>query len=407
MNKKERKNRLISLGIWAGGIAAVLLLLFLVRLNFGSYITQFFAALNSILVPISFSIFVVYLIKPINNWLIVKTGRKRLSAVVAIILFFLMVVLFLGVLYFMVADQLSQVLVVVEANWTSIVERAEYLVVLLPESIKEQIFNPSTGVIEFDRTMSFLLSQIDVGSLVGSLLMQSIRIAAVLIDLSIIVPLTPIFMYFFLVDGQKIFDFIISYIPRKLFREEIQSVLVIANDSTGKYMRGKLISIAFLIVFFGVSFSAVFIAFGKLTIADAIIYGFIFAAIMGVLDLIPFIGPFIGFLLPLFFIAILSSSILEFVIFAGFLTLANTTGQNAQKTLIEPVIMSKEVKIHPLAVLMGILFFGALFGFVGFILATPLVATIHTARNYFLERYERENKETEEVSVPQEANKEV
>jgi predicted PurR-regulated permease PerM len=48
-----------------------------------------------------------------------------------------------------------------------------------------------------------------------------------------------------------------------------------------------------------------------------------------------------------------------------------------------------------------------LFGFVGFILATPLVATIHTARNYFLERYERENKETEEVSVPQEANKEV
>jgi putative permease len=70
----------------------------------------------------------------------------------------------------------------------------------------------------------------------------------------------------------------------------------------------------------------------------------------------------------------------------------NLLAQEAQKTLVEPLIMSKEINIHPIAILMGLLFFGALFGFVGFILATPLISTIHATRNYFVKKYEEENR---------------
>jgi putative permease len=390
MTKQERKDRLEKAKFYVLGTIALLTVVYLLNLTFGVYIGQFFLALNSILVPISASIFIVYLIQPLNEWFINITKKKRLSAILSIIVFILLGIVFIGFLYLVVMDQLSQIFNMIESNWTSIIERVEYLIQFIPEDIRQQISNPNTNIIEFGRTMTYLSSQIDFTAVINEVFKRTIDAAAILFNLSIILPLTPIFMYFFLVDGDKIFNFIISYIPKKLFREEIEKVAVIANESTGKYMRGKIISIGFLILFFFIGFALTFIVFGKISLLDAIIYGLIFAVIMGILDLIPFIGPFIGFLFPIFFVLLLSSGILEFLLFFGFLLVINTLGQNLQKTLIEPLIMSKEVDLHPLAVLMGILFFGALFGFVGFLLSTPIVATIHSTRNYFLNKREIE-----------------
>jgi predicted PurR-regulated permease PerM len=95
----------------------------------------------------------------------------------------------------------------------------------------------------------------------------------------------------------------------------------------------------------------------------------------------------------------LSSDIVRVAIFAGSALVANFIGQDLQKIFIEPAIMSREVKVHPLLVLSGLFFFGGIFGFAGFILATPIVATLQNSIYYF--RKARAEEEAAEAAQQQ------
>ncbi len=63
----------------------------------------------------------------------------------------------------------------------------------------------------------------------------------------------------------------------------------------------------------------------------------------------------------------------------------NIVGQLLQGNLIQPWIMGKEVDMHPLLVLVSFIFFGALFGITGVILAIPITGIIRTTHRYLNE----------------------
>jgi putative permease len=391
---KKRENLKIY-GIWGLGIIAGLLILFLAKLTFGNYITDFIKALNSVLIPAAISIFAFYIVYPIYLVLKKIIRSKGLSAVLTIIIFFLIISGLLFLITFLLTDQISIIITRIEENWPFIVERTESLLFLIPESIMQQITNPANGLIEANRVFTYVTETL--GLSIFGLVGETVNILNSLFHWVIIFTLTPVFLFFFLVDGPKIFWFISTYIPEKLFRKDITNVALIANESTGKYIRGKMISILALALMFFIIFAVVFFIFGKIPFLTVLLYALLFAIIISALDLVPFIGPLIGLVLPLGFILVLSETNIEFLIYGTILIVLNLLAQEAQKTLVEPLIMSKEVNIHPIAVLMALLFFGALFGFVGFILATPLVATIHATRNYFVKQYEEENKVKETI----------
>ena len=48
--------------------------------------------------------------------------------------------------------------------------------------------------------------------------------------------------------------------------------------------------------------------------------------------------------------------------------------QFAVGSLIEPKIMGESLDLHPVVILLGLIFFGMIWGIVGMILATPIVA---------------------------------
>jgi putative permease len=116
--------------------------------------------------------------------------------------------------------------------------------------------------------------------------------------------------------------------------------------------------------------------------------------IISILDLIPYIGPGIGILLPLLYILIAATTTTEFLVFGLIFIAIDILGQNLQKIIIEPMVMSKEIEIHPLTIFSGLLFFGALFGFVGLIIATPIVATFRSIYRYLMGKYSDEAIET-------------
>ena len=49
--------------------------------------------------------------------------------------------------------------------------------------------------------------------------------------------------------------------------------------------------------------------------------------------------------------------------------------------------MSKQLKLHPVTIMLGLLVFGYFFGVLGMILATPIMATIKVIFTFFDEKY--------------------
>jgi putative permease len=210
----------------------------------------------------------------------------------------------------------------------------------------------------------------------------------------IVIIMMPVFLFFFLREGDTIMKSIIRAIPKKFHRDDFDIMFQLAHTSTEKYMRGKIISIGFLTVFFSISFTVALLFFTPITIGSAILYGLLFGMIISILDLIPYIGPGIGILLPLLYILIAATTTTEFLVFGLIFIAIDILGQNLQKIIIEPMVMSKEIEIHPLTIFSGLLFFGALFGFVGLIIATPIVATFRSIYRYLMGKYSDEAIET-------------
>jgi putative permease len=65
--------------------------------------------------------------------------------------------------------------------------------------------------------------------------------------------------------------------------------------------------------------------------------------------------------------------------------IVNLIGQFLQGNILQPYIMGREVDMHPLLVLVSFIFFGALFGITGVILAIPITGIIRTTHRYFKE----------------------
>jgi predicted PurR-regulated permease PerM len=63
------------------------------------------------------------------------------------------------------------------------------------------------------------------------------------------------------------------------------------------------------------------------------------------------------------------------------------TGQTAESYLLTPNLVGNRIGLHPAWILFALLAFGALFGFVGVLLAVPLAAIIGVLGRFVINRY--------------------
>ena len=104
----------------------------------------------------------------------------------------------------------------------------------------------------------------------------------------------------------------------------------------------------------------------------------ILAVVIGLTNIIPFFGPFIG-AVPCAVLILLVSPIkmLYFIIFIIVL-------QQFDGNILGPKILGKTTGVSSFGVLFSILLFGGLFGFVGMIIGVPLFAVIRHILSYFM-----------------------
>ena len=121
-------------------------------------------------------------------------------------------------------------------------------------------------------------------------------------------------------------------------------------------------------------------AFVGLLIID-VPYAPLIAAIVGVTNMIPYFGPFIGEMVGFLF-GIFISPIKAIIIF-GFLFLL----QQFDAWFLDPKLISHKVGVRPFVLIFAVLVGGGLFGIAGMLLASPVAATLNVFYERKLEKF--------------------
>jgi predicted PurR-regulated permease PerM len=113
-------------------------------------------------------------------------------------------------------------------------------------------------------------------------------------------------------------------------------------------------------------------------------YALLFGAFAGITELIPYLGPILGAVPPVLYALVVHPlSAVWVVILCLFI-------HQVEGHVVVPNVMGSALRLHPLLVIFGLLAGGAIYGFVGILVALPLLAACRAAWEFFAERVQLE-----------------
>ncbi len=180
-----------------------------------------------------------------------------------------------------------------------------------------------------------------------------------LISMIVYLVLVPLLVFFFLKDKDRILRWMMHYLPgdRRLTRQVWRQV----DKQIGNYIRGKFLELALLGV-------ASFISFYLLGLN----YSLLLAVAMGLSVMIPYVGATVV-TIPVVVVAYMQWG---FETQFWYVMIAYAVVQVIDGTILVPVLFSEVVNLHPVAIIVAILFFGGLWGFWGVFFAIPLAILV-------------------------------
>ena len=171
--------------------------------------------------------------------------------------------------------------------------------------------------------------------------------------------LVPLMVFFFLKDKNELIRVFVKLLPEE--RRLAKQVSEEMNQQIMNYIRGKVIEI--LIV--GTTSTIAFIA---LDLRYAVLLG----VLVGLSVLIPYVGATIV-TFPVMLVALLQfGTSAEF----GYVMIAYAIIQALDGNLLVPLLFSEAVSLHPVIIIIAVLFFGGLWGFWGVFFAIPLASLV-------------------------------
>lgn len=179
-----------------------------------------------------------------------------------------------------------------------------------------------------------------------------------LFNIVIYIVLIPLLLFFILRDKYILIDWIGKFVPKSRMLADLEEAL---DEQFGAYVRGKIIE---GLIIFALSF----IGFAFLDVN----YALLLAAAIGLSVIIPFVGA-IAVTVP-----VIAAGLVQFGTTGDFWWMLGiyTVVQVFDGQILVPLLFSEVVKIHPVAILVAILFFGAIWGVWGVFFAIPLASVI-------------------------------
>ncbi len=339
-----------QIGFWIAALVVAVLLLFVLR---------------GILLPFVAGFALAYLLDPLADRL-QKVGIGRLGAsLLILVLFVLIFIISLMILVPFAAQQVE-----------AFVERLPGYVVRLQELGAEQL-GPLVRKLGIEESLPAAPPS------VGNLISQGIAwITAflqglwsggqALIGIFSLLVVTPVVAFYMLVDWDRMVRTVDSWMPMR-HRDTIRSIAHDIDVAIAGFVRGQAMVCIILGTFYAVSLALLGLNFGALI-----------GMTSGILSFIPYVGSLTGLILsmgvaivqfwPDWTMIIATLSIFIF-------------GQFVEGNILSPKLVGDSVGLHPVWLMFALVAFGALFGFVGLLLAVPLAAAVGVIARFALRQY--------------------
>ena len=304
--------------------------------------------LSEILMPVFISIVLAYLLEGI----VVKAESIKIprfpSVLIVYIGFLTAFSYLLFVLMPIIYDQSVQLL----NHVPDMVKSAQVEVMRLPEKYPQFISENKIKGILLSMQNSLLnysqdLLTVSAASVVG------------IMTAMVYLVLVPMLVFFLLKDKENLLSWFGQYLPR----DRLLSLYVWneVDEQIGNYVRGKFAEILLLWVASYITFSAM-----------GMKYAMLLAVLMGLQVIIPYVGATLV-TFPVLGVAYFQWGLGdEFV----YILIAYATIQAIDGVVLVPLLFSEAVNLHPIAIIVAILFFGGMWGFWGVFFAIPLATLV-------------------------------
>ena len=311
------------------------------------------ATVGSIFTPILVAVVLAYLMQGVANQLYTWGLSTRIGVWIATLMFTSAFFAFVLGLLPLVWRQL----VSLAREAPAMVDRGRAALSVLPEKypaiISQEQINLAMNSVQGDMAqLGQLLVTKGFSSIPG------------LLAVMVYMVLTPLMVFFFLKDRDQILNWFTSFLPAE--RPMLSRIWSEMNLQFANYVRGKVIEI---ILVGGVSYAA--FAFLGLN------YAALLALLVGLTVIIPYIGA------TLVTIPVVAVAFFHWGIGPSFYWALGAYGviQLLDGNVLVPLLFSEAVNLHPVAIIVAVLFFGGIWGVWGVFFAIPLATLVSAIVN--------------------------
>jgi putative permease len=314
--------------------------------------------MGDMLAPVLASVVIAYLLEGLVS-LIEKRGVPRIAAVLIVFLAFLA---FITLVIFGLLPQLSRQATQLFQQIPAMISEGQSILMRLPERYPEMVSAEQVQEI-------ITIIRKEIAAFGQTVLSISLSSVVGIITIMVYLILVPLLVFFFLKDKRMILDWVVQFLPKQ--RGFADTVWQDVDLQIGNYVRGKFWEIIII-------WAASFVTFTFMGLQYAMLLG----VLVGLSVIIPYIGA-----------AVVTFPVLVIAWFqwgwgADFiwLSVAYFVIQALDGNVLVPLLFSEVVNLHPVAIIVAILFFGGLWGFWGVFFAIPLATLVQAVLAAWPER---------------------
>lgn len=333
--------------VWfQSGIAIILTLIIIwLIMQVGIIFQPIGTIITTVFIPILIGGLFFYITEPIKRFFERRGLNRIMSILTVFIIIIILVSIFMTILVPVISDQIQNLVEMWPRIQNELLELVDF-VMLYQDDLP---FNPSEML---DQGIE------QVTSLFTGLAGNIFTILSGTVSVLLTIVLIPFFYFFMLKDHERLIPTLLSPFGGT-FQQFLSELLHDIDRTLRAFIQGQLLVSSILAVLLYIGYSIV-----------GLEYALLLAMLALLLNIIPFIGPWMAFI-PAAILALIQDPWM--LVWVSIITLI---AQQAESNLITPNVMGQSLKLHPLTVITVVLAAGNIGGFIGMLIAIPTYAVL-------------------------------
>ncbi|MFZ9038628.1 MAG: AI-2E family transporter [Gammaproteobacteria bacterium] len=304
--------------------------------------------LHAHLLPILVAIIIAYLAEGLVAWL----DRVNLGRTVAASIVTALMITAILLTFFVLLPLLSKQITELFREMPNMLGKGQQLLLQLPDKYPDYV-----SAEQIEEVLTLARTELtSMGQRVVSISLSSVVGAITFLVYMILLPLM---VFFFLKDKVIILSWLADFLPEE--RRLLRTVWAELDIKIASYVRGKVIEVLIIWV-------ASYVAFALMGLN----YAMLLSLAVGLSVIIPYVGATVV-TIPVALIAFFQWG---FTSEFGWLMVIYGFIQFLDGNLLVPLLFSEVVNLHPVAIIVAVVFFGSLWGVWGVFFAIPLATLI-------------------------------